>query len=700
MLGNESLHIAVDIGGTFTDCVLRGERGFRFVSKALTTKADPSIGVMDCLASAAARLEVPVSALLERTASFVHGTTVGTNALTERRGVRTGLLMTKGHEQAITIGRVRQKVTGLSEREKIHVTHLSKAAPPIVAPELIKPVTERLDKNGKLVVPLDVAGAERAVDELVEDGIQALAICLLWSFVNPVHEHRIGALVRKKHPQLFISLSSEIAPRLGEYERCVSTVFNSYIGPIVGSYVATLEHRLKEQGMKCDLLVMQSNGGLTTVSAVAGRPLLTVDSGPAGGVLGARFLAELIDQKQMICADVGGTTFDVGIVAKDRTETDPAPVIDRYSYLVPKIFVKSIGAGGGSIAWIDDGGSLRVGPQSAGANPGPAAYGTGGTEATVTDAHVALGYLTPEFPLGGTVKVRKDFSEEALARLGKRLGMETIEVAAGILSISNAQMADLIRKVTVERGLDPRKFALLVYGGAGPVFAAFLARDIGTRLAYIPSESGVFSALGMLTTDIKLQEESSVSYRLPVAGAELEELNRQFRALDDKVRKRFELAGLGTGQVQLLRSVDMRFGMQVHELEVDAPARDLGLDDARKLGADFPSVYEATYGKNSAYTAAGIDLVTLRSSGVIPMTRPNLAGEARASRGSLIGERMAYFPSAGTLVPTAVHAGEHLAREQMIAGPAIIQRFADTVVIPPQTRATVDRFGGIALTVE
>ncbi|TAK82063.1 MAG: hydantoinase/oxoprolinase family protein [Betaproteobacteria bacterium] len=701
VVGNESLHIAVDIGGTFTDCVLQGERGFRFVSKALTTKADPSIGVMDCLASAASRLGVPVSRLLERTVSFVHGTTVGTNALTERRGVRTGLLMTKGHEQAITIGRVRQKVTGLSEREKIHVTHLAKATPPIVAPEFIKPVTERLDKNGKIVVPLDLASAERAVDELVEREIQALAICLLWSFVNPAHEHQIGALVRKKHPQLFVSLSSEIAPRLGEYERCVSTVFNSYIGPIVGSYVATLDRRLKEQGMKCDLLVMQSNGGLTTVSAVAGRPLLTVDSGPAGGVLGARFLSELIDQKQMICADVGGTTFDVGIVAKDRTETDPAPVIDRYSYLVPKIFVKSIGAGGGSIAWIDDGGSLRVGPQSAGANPGPAAYGTGGTDATVTDAHVALGYLTPEFPLGGTVQVRKDLSEEALSRLGKRLAMETIEVAAGILSISNAQMADLIRKVTVERGLDPRKFALLVYGGAGPVFAAFLAKEIGTTLAYIPSESGVFSALGMLTTDIKLQEESSVSYRLPIEGSDLEELNRQFNALDEKVRKRFQLAGLGSGRVELVRSVDMRFGMQVHELEVGAPARDLSLEDARRLGEDFPSLYEATYGKNSAYTAAGIDLVTLRSSGIIPMTRPDLrAGEARASRASLIGERMAYFPSAGGFVATAVHSGEHLATDQRIEGPAIIQRFADTVVIPPHAHAVVDRFGGIALTVE
>lgn len=700
MVIDQDLQIAVDIGGTFTDCVLQGDKGFRFLSKALTTKADPSIGVMDCLAAAASRLETSVPALLRRTVSFVHGTTVGTNALTERRGVRTGLLMTKGHEQAITIGRVRQKVTGLSEREKIHVTHLMKATPPIVAPEFIRPVTERLDKTGKVLVPLDLAGAERALDDLVAGGIQALAICLLWSFVNPAHERSIVEIVRRKYPRLFVSVSSEVAPRLGEYERCVSTVFNSYIGPIVGSYVATLERRLKEQGMKCALFVMQSNGGLTTVNAVVGRPLLTVDSGPAGGVLGARFLSELVGQKQMICADVGGTTFDVGIVARDRMQTDPAPVIDRYSYLMPKIFVKSIGAGGGSIAWIDDGGSLRVGPQSAGAKPGPAAYGNGGTDATVTDAHVALGYLSPDFPLGGAVKVRKDLSEEALARAGQPLGMSMIEIAAGILSISNAHMADLIRKVTVERGLDPRKFALLVYGGAGPVFAAFLAKEIGATLAYIPSESGVFSALGMLTTDIRLEEETSVSYRLPIDARDLGELNRRFDELDAKVRRRFHLAGLGNDRVVLERSVEMRFGMQVHELEVQAPARTLTEADVKNLGEEFPSFYEATYGKNSAYTAAGIDLVTLRSSGTISMARPNLANGASEPGTSLIGERRAYFPEPGDFITTAIHAGDRLRADQQIDGPAIIQRFADTVVIPPKARATVDRFGGIALTVE
>ncbi len=696
----EALRIAVDVGGTFTDCVLQGDAGFRFVSKALTTKHDPSLGVVACLTAAASRLGVEVAELVSRTTAFVHGTTVGTNALTERRGVTTGLLMTRGHEQTIIIGRVRQKVTGLSEREKIHVTHLSKARPPVIRPEHIKPVTERIDKNGDIVVELDLEGTEGAIDELVAAGIEALAVCLLWSFVNPVHEERILALARRKYPALFVSISSEVAPRTGEYERCVSTAFNSYIGPIVGNYLAMLDRRLKDLGMKCSLLVMQANGGLTTVDAVLGRPLLTVDSGPAGGVLGARFISALVAQKNMICADVGGTTFDVGLVFADRMQMDPEPVIDQYAYLMPKIFVKSIGAGGGSIAWVDEAGSLRVGPQSAGASPGPVAYGKGGTQPTVTDAHVALGYLTPDFPLGGTVRVDKQRAEAALAALGEALGMSMVEVAAGILEISNAHMADLVRKVTVERGLDPRKFALLVYGGAGPVFAAFLAAQIGTRLAYIPAESGVFSALGMLTTDMVLQEERSVAYRLPVGAAELESLNRQFAAIEDKVVQRFERAGFEAAKVQLARSVDMRFGMQVHELEVDAPAEPLTLDAAERLRTDFPVIYEATYGKGSAYTAAGIDLVTLRSTGLIPIARPDMQVAARSARASLIGRRDAYFPGVRDFVSTEVHDGEWLAPEQEIRGPAIIQRFADTVVVPPRSAVRVDRLGGLALTRE
>jgi N-methylhydantoinase A len=695
----DGLRIAVDIGGTFTDCVMLGESGFRLTAKSLTTYDDPSRGVIDCLDMAAKRLGIETSALVSRATAFVHGTTVGTNALTERRGARTGLLMTQGHEETITIGRARQKVIGLSEREKIHVTHLDKATPPIVLPKDIRGVIERVDRDGEVLVALDMDRVARDVDDLVGSGIEALAVCLLWSFKNPGHERQIRDHVRAAHPGLFISISSEVAPRAGEYERSVSTAFNSYIGPLVGDYLVRLENRLKQLGMRCSLLVIQSSGGLSTVDSVLGRPILTVDSGPAGGVLGARFCASLIGEQSVICADVGGTTFDVGLVFEDRVQMDPAPVIGKYAYLVPKVYVKSVGAGGGSIGWIDDGGMLRVGPRSAGSTPGPAAYGNGGTEPTVTDAHVALGYLDPEFLLGGKVKVDKSAAEAALSGLAGRLDMSITEVAAGMIEISNAQMADLVRKVTVERGLDPRNFALFVYGGAGPVFAAFLAAQVGVKLAYIPADSGVFSALGMLTTDILLQEEQSFAVNFPVGEAELADLNECFAKLDEKVRNRFAEAGLGTQSVALRRAVDMRFGMQVHELEVDVQAGKLSMADMKDLADDFVRTYEMTYGKGSAYAAAGIELATIRSIGSIDIPRPSLESPESNSTGlSLITHRQAYFRSGGGFVKTEVHAGDRLAPGQHITGPAIIQRFADTVVLPPGAHAEVDRNGGITLT--
>jgi N-methylhydantoinase A len=692
MTQDSAFRIAVDIGGTFTDCVVLDDRGGRLTIKALTTPEDPSAGVVSCLDLAASDMGVDVRALLRRTQAFVHGTTIGTNTLVQRRGARTGLLMTRGHEQTITIGRVRQKVMGLSEREKIHVTHLTKADPPIVQPEDIRAVPERIDVNGRVVVALDREETARVIADVAGSGIQALAVCLLWSFVNPAHEQWIGEHVRQRYPGLYVSLSSEVAPLLGEYERGVSTVFNSYIGPIVGDYLSRLEQRLKALGMTCSLLVMQSNGGVSPVEAVRSRAILTLDSGPAGGVLGGRYLASLLGVRNVICADVGGTTFDVGLVFADRVQMDPKPVIDRYAYLMPKIYVKSIGAGGGSIAWIDGGGSLRVGPRSAGSNPGPVAYGRGGTEPTVTDAHLALGYLDPEFRLGGQVKVDRAAAEAALARLGARLGMSGTDMAAAIVDISSAQMADLMRKVTVERGLDPREFAVFAYGGAGPVYAAFLAREIRARTAYVPDDSGVFSALGMLTTDLVFQEERSMLMKPPLSGDGIRAINALYDELEQRLLDRFAGQGFDRGRVEIERAVDLRFTMQVHELDVEVPRREVGAADIDAILGAFVEKYEQTYGKNSAYTAAGVEIVTFRATGTVRLERPALEGAAgRAAAPSRLGSRPAYFRSAGDFVATEVHAGDRVHPGDTFRGPVIIQRMGDTVVIPPGAVARMDR---------
>ena len=698
----ENLRIGVDIGGTFTDCVILAQSGRRLTTKALTTPDDPARGVLDCLESAAAALSSSVPDLLARTTAFVHGTTVGTNALAQRRGARTGLLMTRGHEQTITIGRVRQKIMGLSEREKTHITHLSKANPPIVAPEDIRAVTERIDVNGNVVVALDLDGAIAAVDDLVASGIEALAICLLWSFVRPDHERQIAEHARAAHPDLYLSLSSEVAPLLGEYERSVSTVFNSYIGPTVGDYLYRLEVQLKEQGMAGSLLVMQSNGGLSTVPAIRNRPLLTVDSGPAGGVLGGHFFSDITDARNIICADVGGTTFDVGLVFEGRVQMDPLPVIDQYAYLTPKIYIKSIGAGGGSIAWVDSGGSLRVGPHSAGAMPGPACYGRGGTEPTVTDAHLVLGYLDADHPLGGTVHLDRAAAEAALATVAERLSMPVIDLAAGIAEISSAQMADLMRKVTVERGLDPRGFVVFAYGGAGPVYAPFLARQIGARMAYVPSDSGMFSALGMLTTDLIFQEERSFRVRPPLTAEHIAAVNRTLGELGAKVMERFAAEDIPRERVQLSRAVDMRFAMQVHELDVDLPDSDITESDIERTCNDFVAKYEQTYGKNSAYLEAGMEMVTFRVTGLVALDRPTLAVDDGAdATDSAIGERPVYFSTGANdtagFVTAQVHDGDRLHAGQVLSGPAIVQRFGDTVVVPPGTVMTVDNLGGLTL---
>jgi N-methylhydantoinase A len=695
----DKLRIGVDIGGTFTDCVVLGDSGARLTVKSLTTPENPAAGVIDCLNLVAERLATPLPAILGRTTTFVHGTTVGTNTLAQRRGARTGLLMTQGHEQTITIGRVKQKIMGLSERQKTHITHLSKADPPIVAPEDIRAVTERVDSHGKVIVDLDMEVVAQTIDALIADGIEALAVCLLWSFVNPDHEQQIAAYTRDRHPDIYLSLSSEVAPLIGEYERSVSTVFNSYIGPTVGDYLYRLETELKANGMACSLLVMLTHGGLSTVEAVRNRPLLTVDSGPAGGVLGGLYFTELMADQNIVCADVGGTTFDVGLVFKGRVQMDPAPVIDRYSYLTPKIYVKSIGAGGGSVAWIDPGGTLRVGPRSAGAFPGPACYGRGGTEPTVTDAHVVLGYLDPDHPLGGTVALDKAAAETALARVSEPLGLGVTELAAGIVEISSAQMADLMRKVTVERGLDPRGFTVFAYGGAGPVFAPFIARQIGARKAYVPADSGMFSAMGMLTTDMVFSEERSLSMQPPLVSRDLEAINALLDRLAQQVITQFDAEGVERSRVILHRVVDMRFRMQVHQLEIDLPDTPVGSSDVASICAGFLEKYEQTYGENSAYPEAGMEMVNFRVVGTVALDRPNLiqsvADEDPTT--SRIGSRAVYFSDAGDFVPTEIHTGDRLVPGQTLQGPAIVQRFGDTVVVPPNTRIDVDQYGGLTI---
>ncbi|NNL86607.1 MAG: hydantoinase/oxoprolinase family protein, partial [Myxococcales bacterium] len=549
-----SYRIGVDIGGTFTDCVVSDDTGRRTLSKALTSHGALYEGVLGAVARNAEERGLEVGQLLAETTQFVHGTTVATNAVLTRRGAKIGLLTTRGHEDALLIGKVSAKSAGLAERDLTHASRLEKP-PPIVPPDRIHGVSERIDVEGEVVAPLAEAGVISAIESLLAAGVEAIAVSLLWSFRNPAHEIRIGELLRDKAPHVFATFSHELAPVLGEYERTVTTVLNAYVGPEVSAYLSELETRLRSAGLRFPLLVMQASDGLTSVQDAGRRPIVTLDSGPTGGILGCRYLSELYAEPHMICTDVGGTSFDVGVIHSGRVPLEPEPVISQYAFRIPKVAVRSIGAGGGSIGWLDDGGVLRVGPQSAGSNPGPACYGRGGDRATVTDADLVLGYFDANAFLGGRMKLDRSQALVALGRLGAPLGMDPEEVAVGMLRIVNAHMADLIRRSTIEQGNDPRECVLVAYGGAGPTHAAFYGADIGAKSILIPADSTVFSAEGMLTCQMVHSAGASHPLAPPFCEQDFVGLCARLDELESRVLGQFETEGVRRDEVTLQRTV-------------------------------------------------------------------------------------------------------------------------------------------------
>ena len=690
--------IAVDIGGTFTDCVVVDESGERIVSKALTTPERLADGVLSALELSAAEFGLTRGELLRATGMFVHGTTVATNALLTRTGAVTGLITTRGHEDNLIIGKVSAKRAGLAERDIVHSSRLEKPVP-IIPPELIKGVSERIDVEGDVVVPLNEDEAVEAIDALVAAGAEAIAVSFLWSFVNDRHERRVRELLAERAPDVFVSLSCELAPLLGEYERTSTTALNAYIGAKVASYLGGLEASLQEEGLRGPLLVMQASGGLTSVEDASARPIMTLDSGPTGGILGAQYLSDLYEEPNVICTDVGGTSFDVGLILGGEMPLDPEPVVSQYSLRMPKVAVRSIGAGGGSLAWVDPGGLLRVGPQSAGSRPGPACYGRGGTDATVTDADLVLGYLDPASFLGGRMALDRDLALAALARLGDELAMEPEEVAIGIFRIINAHMADLMRKATIEQGHDPRECVLIAYGGAGPTHAAFYGRDIDVKAIMVLPRSTAFSAEGMLTCDVVHGAESSRSLAAPFTETDFEHLNEDFVRLEKRVVDQFRREGAPAEHVSLAREIGVRYRKQAHTLVVGIDPGPLTVDSASLVQERFERRYASVYGEGSLLPGAGIELELERVTGTREVQRPPLpAHELESGDGAqaVRGERLAYFAPHG-FVPTPVLDGAALRAGDVVRGPAIVQRMGDSVVIPDGFRAQVDRFMTLSL---
>jgi N-methylhydantoinase A/oxoprolinase/acetone carboxylase beta subunit len=686
-----AFRIGVDIGGTFTDCIVVDEDGGRTVSKSLTTHDALADGVLSALEVNAGERGIDSAALLSGCDLFVHGTTVATNALLTRNGSRTGLITTAGHEDALIIGKVFSKRAGLGEREIVHSTRLRKPDP-IVPPELIVGVRERVDRDGDVVVELREEEATAAIDAMLEAGVEAVAVSLLWAHVNDDHEQMIKRLIAERAPQLFSCFSAEMAPVTGEYERTATTALNAYIGPKVKGYLSELERRLLAEGLGRPLMIMQANGGLTSVDDASARPILTLDSGPTGGVLGCRYIATLHDAPNVVCTDVGGTSFDVAVIAGDEVPLESEPVVSQYTISMPKVAVASIGAGGGSIAWIDTGGVLRVGPQSAGSRPGPACYGRGGDQPTVTDADLVLGYLDPKAFLGGRMELDVEAARRALGRVGAPLGLEPEEAAAGVFRIINAHMGDLIRKSTVERGHDPRNCVVLAYGGAGPTHAVFYGADIGSRAILIPPESTVFSAFGMLTCDVTHIAEASELRGSPFDAEDVAALDRQFARVEEGVLERFRAEGQKPEDVTLVRHVGMHYRQQVHMVDVPVAAGPVDGGTLAEVQAEFERLYARIYGEGSVLRGGGVELARLRVTGTVAVDAVPLLSERVGSSdpaAALKGQRQAYFEPVG-FSDTPVYSGDRLAAGNLVEGPAIIERMGDSVVIPPGFEALVD----------
>src|SRR5689334_12816426 len=693
--------VGIDIGGTFTDCAIVDGAGKLLTTKVPSTPPDFVKGMMDALDAGAAALGTTLDRFCREIAFLSHGTTVGTNTIIQKRGAKVGLITTKGHEDAIHIMRGSRGYGGRDIRKVVHFPETSKPVP-IVPKRLIRGVSERVDCFGEVVVRLNEQEAEAAIRDLVAQGVEAIAICFLWSFRNPAHEHRVKALVQGIAPAVFVTTSFDIAPKWGEYERVTATALNAYLGPVMGNYLARLDSTLKELGYGHGLQITQCGGGTVPVARAGEAPLLTLDSGPVSGVTASMFLGAAMGEKNVITTDMGGTSFDVSIIYEGKPAYSFISNTDQYEYFLPKVDLQAIGAGGGSLARVDaERRTLTVGPDSAGAFPGPVCYGRGGSVPTVTDAQLVLGYLDPDKFAGGKMRLNKQAAMDAIGQLAKPLGMDVVECAAGICRIVELQMADVIRKVTVEKGFDPRDFVLFAFGGAGPAHAGVFARELGVRRVIVPQRkaASTWCAFGAAAADVLHIFEHTEIMPTPVPA---KRINDALAALEKSARQLMAAEGIGAERQRFEFSLDVRHKGQINEVEITLPWPRVPAEYEALLRRMFVGRYEQLYGRGSALPGAQLEIVVcrLRAKALTPQPKLVRAKKrtARIPRAAIRARREIYWPDLGKRRATPVYDGERLASGNKIAGPAIVETADTTVVVQPGTRLRVDELGNFELT--
>ena len=690
--------VGVDIGGTFTDIVFLSADGRLHLKKVSSSSDNYARAIADGLSAVFAETGLRGGDVGE----VSHGTTVASNAILEGRGARTGLITTKGFRDVLEIRRLRMPRLYDIAWEK---------PPPLVERYLRLEVAERTSARGEIHTALDPADVEQALDRLAGEGIEALAVSLINSYANPAHETRIKEIVERRLPGLPVCISSEVLPEIREFERTSTTVINAYILPIVRHYLERLTAELEESGISSPLMIMQSNGGIMTAEAAARMPMHIVESGPAAGVVGSQALARRLAEPKVITFDMGGTTakasiiedyeinraaeFSVGggILAGSRLLTGSG-----YLLRAPVVDLAEVGAGGGSIVWIDAGGALQVGPRSAGSSPGPVCYDTGGTEPTITDANVILGYLNPEYLVGGAVKLNAARARALFAeRIARPLGLSLEDAAEGAHRIAASNMIRAIKSVSSERGRDPREYVLFAFGGNGPLFAASLARQLEMRRILVPPAPGLFSAFGLLYADV--EHHYVRTYRRETRGAELSALNEVMAQMEAVARAQLAAEGFAANAVRLKRAADLCYLGQSFELTVPMEPGAIDAGAIAKLEEAFAHEHERVYGHR-----AGVDEpVVLMSLRLVAQGIPDkprmperlILERGKAPKSAAPRRRPVYFGAPhGWLEAPVLGRGDLAAK---VAGPAVIEEYDATCVIPPSASGALDAHGNIVI---
>jgi N-methylhydantoinase A len=683
--------IGVDVGGTFTDLVYCDmTNGDMAIHKVSTTPDDPSRGVMTGIRELCAANDVDPAEI-----DYVfHGTTTATNAVLENKGAKAGMITNEGFRDILHIGR-HQRVEHYSIQQELPWQHR-----PLVRRAHRKTVAGRLvPPTGAELVPLDREGVRRAAEELKAEGVESVAICFLFSYLNPSHELEAKAIVEEVMPEAFVTTSAFISQQFREFERFTTASLAAFIGPKVDRYISHLDKALSESGVHGDLRIMASNGGVATPKMATEKPILTLLSGLAAGVLGGKWIGDLADRHRLITFDIGGTSADIGIVVDGiYAETDARSTsIAGFPLLTPMIDIHTIGAGGGSIAYVDRGGAFRVGPQSAGAMPGPAAYGRGGTEPTVTDANLVLGRLAAQDFLGGGMALDEQASKAVVSRLADQLGLPLMEAAEGILTIINSNMANAIRSRTVQKGIDPRGFALVAFGGAGPLHGVEVARMLDIPEVIVPPFPGITSAMGLLTTDLKYDVTRT---QFQVSGAvDLDRLNADFAAMEAELAAQFEIDRIAAADVRFERIGDLRYVGQGYELKIAFPTGKITLEGLGGTFERFHKAHAAEYGH--AFRDSPIEIVNLRVSGIgrMPKIEKLRPPEGGSLKEALVRTSSSVFRVDGRLeaFETPVYRRAALPVGEVFHGPAIILQKDSTTVIPPAASAVVDQSGSILI---